>query len=154
MNQRIRQQSGLDPISRSCTGVLIDEDGHEFPVPCEFAYDAADPYATTFSLHGAQRSVVWVFARTLLTEGCFEPAGEADVHVWPTVSAHGESRVAIELANQGLTALVLVPSRVVLGFLADTEVLVPRGTESTAFELDATLTALLQTSSDGVDRDR
>lgn len=154
MDQRIRPGCDVDPISRSCTGVLIDEAGHEFPVPCEFGYDATDPYALSFSLHGAQREVVWVFARALLADGCFEPAGEADVHVWPTVSAQGEARVAVELANQGLTALVLVPSRLVLSFLAEAEALVPRGTESTELDLDATLTALLQPSSDDVDRER
>ncbi|HEX7738349.1 MAG TPA: SsgA family sporulation/cell division regulator [Marmoricola sp.] len=138
-------------IMTTCEGVLIDEDGNEISVPCALGYDPGDPYAISFTLHGAQREVTWVFARTLIADGVFEPTGEADVHVWPTVSARGHARVAIELANAGVTALVLVPSCVTLGFLDRTEALMPFGTESAAIDLDATVDALLGSSLDGLE---
>lgn len=143
--------SPVTPIDRACEAVLIDEAGNEYPLPCDFSYDTRDPYAITFALRGSQRDVRWVFARALLAAGVFEPSGEADVHVWPTVSARGEARVAIELTNRGLTALALVPARDALAFLRATEAIVPSGTESSAVDIEAELAALLDASRGGVD---
>ena len=51
--------------------------------------------------------------------------------------------MAVELANAGLTALVLLPSCIVVGFLDRTEAQMPFGAESTAIDIDADLAALL-----------
>ena len=154
MDPRTDTTARAGAITTLCEGVLIDENGDELAVPCVLGYDPADPYAILFTLHGTHREVTWVFARTLVADGVFEPSGEADVHVWPTVSARGHARVAIELANRGITALILVPSSVVIGFLDRTEALMPYGAESGALDIDAALSALLQPLSERTDDER
>lgn len=63
----------------------------------ELVFDAADPYAVTMHLEAKAGRVTWTFARDLLAEGLYDPAGDGDVQVWPCLSGAGEAVVIIEL---------------------------------------------------------
>ena len=41
--------------------------------------------------------MVWVFARGLLLRGVYEPVGDGDVQVFPSVDAEGRAVVALVL---------------------------------------------------------
>src|SRR5207237_1922440 len=53
-------------------------------VSAQLSYDHMDPYAVCVSFHagGAER-IEWTFARDLLDQGLWRPAGDGDVRVWP-----------------------------------------------------------------------
>ncbi|MEU4011413.1 SsgA family sporulation/cell division regulator [Streptomyces pseudogriseolus] len=54
------------------------------PVSIALRYTVAGPYAVRMVVEtGVTPPVHWVFARDLLTEGLYRPAGLADVQVWP-----------------------------------------------------------------------
>jgi hypothetical protein len=114
------------------------------PLRVSMTYDPADPYA----VHAVFRSsdeVSWVFARELLEAGIDHPAGEGDVRVWSITGGEGlPSIVYIELASPDGRALIEVPAGALAGFLAQTEAIVPSGTESSRLDIDETLEAILR----------
>lgn len=123
---------------------LLDDEGGTSPVHAELRYDSADPFAVRgdFSLNG--QVVRWVFARTLLRTGLYEPAGDGDVRVRPWVDEDGRAIVLIELRSPGGEATMRALSGDLAAFLRRTETLVAAGCESTHIDLDATLERLLQ----------
>lgn len=113
--------------------------GDELPIVSEFIYDPADPYAITLLLRGTDGDVTWSFARDLLAEGCFEPSGDGDVHVWPCLGTEGEAVVIIELNNDEESSLLQFPSREVHRFLQNSFAAVPTGQERRHLDVDAWL---------------
>ena len=109
----------------------------------EFSYDPADPYAVTMKLEARSGSVTWTFARELLAEGLYEPAGRGDVQVWPCLSNSGEAVVIVELCSPDGTALLQTRSRAVQEFVAATFAAVPAGSESSHVDVDSLVARLL-----------
>ncbi|SFH23419.1 Streptomyces sporulation and cell division protein, SsgA [Streptomyces mirabilis] len=112
------------------------------PLPAELHYDMTDPYAVRLSLGApAARSVDWVFARSLLTEGLRRPTGTGDVLVIPRHRCHLDS-VRIVLRSTAGAALVDIAAATVAAFLRRTVSLVPPGTESLHIDMDRALAEL------------
>jgi hypothetical protein len=136
-------------VTRPLTLELIDATGGATAVNADLTYDAADPYAviagfsigTGFDRHVA--TVRWVFARSLLATGVYEPAGEGDVRIWPCLNARGQAVTIIELSSPDGEALMQARSDEVCGFLRATEVVVPSGAETTYLDVDDAITKLL-----------
>jgi hypothetical protein len=111
-------------------------------LPAELHYDMADPYAVRLSIGApATRSVDWVFARELLTEGMSRPTGTGDVLVIPRHRCHPDS-VRIVLRSTTGAALVDIAASAVTAFLRRTVSLVPPGTESLHIDMDRALAEL------------
>lgn len=130
-------------VSRTLTFELIDAEGGVYEVQGELEYHATDPFAVVAVFHTGPRAVRWVFARDLLTEGIFAPAGEGDVEVWPCLDSHGRAVVIIELTSPYGQVLVQVGSAAVDDFLRHTFTLVPAGAEGGELDLDTTVQQLL-----------
>jgi hypothetical protein len=109
----------------------------------EFSFDPADPYAVTMKLEARSGSVTWTFARELLAEGLFRPAGDGDVQVWPCLSNTGEAVVIVELCSPDGTALLQTSSRAVQRFVTTIYDAVPEGEESLHLSIDSLVTQLL-----------
>lgn len=135
-------------ITHPLTLELIDASGATTAVSAELTYDVMDPYAVSAQFcvqqdARAEDSVCWVFARTLLAVGMYEPVGDGDVHIWPCLNARGEAVTVIELSSPDGEALMQALSSEVCGFLRETESLVANGAEATYLDLDETITKLL-----------
>jgi hypothetical protein len=112
------------------------------PLVAEFVYDAADPCAATLVVQSPSGPVHWTFARELLVEGQYEPAGDGDVHVWPCLSATGESVVIVELCSPLGETMLQFPTRAVQEFVYSSVDSVPLGQEQV--DVDAWLQQLLE----------
>lgn len=108
-----------------------------------FGYDAADPFAVTVTFRTAYGDVAWTFARDLLLEGIDTPAGDGDVHVWPSDDDDGRPVVVVELESDDGQLMAQAPRWAVRRFAARTLRCVPAGAESELLDLDAVLDALL-----------
>ncbi|SFF31024.1 SsgA family sporulation/cell division regulator [Streptomyces mirabilis] len=112
------------------------------PLPAELHYDMTDPYAVRLCLGAPPaRTVDWVFARSLLTEGLRRPTGTGDVLVIPRHRCHPDS-VRIVLRSAAGAALVDIAASTVAAFLRRTDSLVPPGTESLHIDMDRALAEL------------
>jgi len=109
----------------------------------ELTFDPTDPYAVAMHLTVKSGIVTWTFARELLAEGLYEPAGDGDVQVWPFLSYTGNAVVIIELSSPDGDALLQAPARDVHDFVASTFKIVAAGEESTHLAMDAMISQLL-----------
>lgn len=130
-------------VTRALTLELLDESGTATSLESILSYDADDPYAVTASFTIAETTVQWVFARSLLAVGVYEPVGEGDVHVWPSLNALGQAVTVIELSSPEGEALIQARSDDVCEFLRRTEGLVALGTEATYVDIDEAISKLL-----------
>jgi hypothetical protein len=110
----------------------------------ELVFDCADPYAVLMHLEARSGTVTWTFARELLAEGLYHPAGDGDVQIWPCLSSSGEAVVMIELISPDGQALLQAPSRDVHGFVTSSLEVLPMGQESGHLAMDALISQLLQ----------
>ncbi len=130
-------------LTHSLTLELIDATGTATPLDADLRYDSSDPYAVVACFDTHQTKVCWVFGRSLLRRGLFEPTGEGDVHVWPCLDSSGRAVTIIELSAPNGVALMQARSEQVLGFLRETETLVPYGTEPLHIDVDTAIAQLL-----------
>ena len=140
----------MDEPSRSSTATtvstlvpFISGESDSDLIEGELAFDHTDPYAVTMRLEAKSGSVVWTFARELLTDGLYTPIGDGDVQVWPCLGSSGDAVVIIELSSPDGTAVLQAPSRMVHDFVARTLEVVPAGEESAHLALDALISQLL-----------
>jgi hypothetical protein len=131
-----------DVVIRTSIPFLSGETAVEH-IDGEFSFDPADPYAVTMKLEARSGSVTWTFARELLAEGLYRPAGDGDVQVWPCLSNTGEAVVIVELCSPDGTALLQTPSRDVQRFVTSCYDAVPDGCESAHISLDELVAQLL-----------
>jgi hypothetical protein len=122
---------------------FVGTDGRPTPLDAEFEYNPADPFAVTVLFKCEPIPVRWTFARDLLIEGFYEPAGNGDVHVWPCLSASGRAVVVLELISPAGVVLIQVSSRELSTFVDRMVSMVPIATEADLLDLDATIAALL-----------
>ncbi|SFD32867.1 SsgA family sporulation/cell division regulator [Streptomyces aidingensis] len=116
------------------------------PVAARLVYRLDDPFAVHILFHITSGSPVhWSFARDLLVEGVFRPAGHGDVRIWPG-RAEDRPVVCIALNSPDGGALVQAAVAPVSAWLERTLRVVPPGTEPELSDLDAGLRALLTPS--------
>lgn len=130
-------------VTHALTLELIDASGKVTPLQAELRYDSHDPYAVAASFATGGDGVRWVFGRSLLKHGVFQPTGDGDVHVWPCLDSRGQAVTIIELTSPEGEALMQASSHEVCSFLRRTEDLVPMGTEALHIDVDGAITELL-----------
>lgn len=139
----------MDKPSRATTSTVratvpfLSGDAHTELLEGELVFDPADPFAVAMHLEARAGTVVWTFARELLAEGLYGPAGDGDVQVWPCLSSTGGAVVIIELSSPDGMAILQAESRDVAGFVAATEEVVPPGREGSHLLLDDLISQLL-----------
>jgi len=122
---------------------LVLSPERSIPVPARMTYRTEDPYAVHIVFHvGSDHPVNWTFARELLVEGVFRPAGTGDVRVWPSKN-EGRGVVLMALSSPDGEALLEAPSTAVSGWLERTLRMVPPGSESKQLGIDDALAELL-----------
>ena len=130
-------------VTRSVDLLLVVGPVDTLAVPATLTYTANDPYAITAAFDaGASGTVTWVFARELLASGLDRPTGEGDVAVWPSLDA-GLQVACVSLSSPAGHALFEAPRAELIDFLAQTEALVPLGSEGDHLDIDAALADLL-----------
>ena len=119
---------------------LLDPDGDSSPVQAELRYDSGDPFAVRGDFCLDEQVVRWVFARSLLRTGLYEPTGSGDVRVRPWLDTDGRRRGAHRALARPTVPPCCRPGRDdVATFLRRTEGLVPPGCESAHVDLDQAL---------------
>ncbi|MFF0050766.1 SsgA family sporulation/cell division regulator [Streptomyces sp. NPDC005498] len=112
------------------------------PIRAHFEYDRRDPCAVRMSFPIPHlREADWIFARDLLADGLYFPAGAGDIHIAPKTSLT-ERSLRITLKPPTGTALIEVSRGEVRTFLRATEKLVPRGEEN--IDIDVFLKECIQ----------
>ena len=116
------------------------------PLDVTLSYDAADPFAVTVILHAEPGAVRWTFARDLLVDGMFAPAGleDGDVYVWPCLADGQVAVVVVELRSPTGEFMGQVATRDMGRFVDDMLGAVPLGSEADEVDLDAALERLLE----------
>ncbi|MET8029970.1 SsgA family sporulation/cell division regulator [Streptomyces avermitilis] len=121
---------------------LVVSDDFSLPIPAGLRYDTADPYAVRAVFHTGGEMVEWVFARDLLAQGLYRPAGIGDVRLWPS-SRLGESNVCIALRSGEEEVLLEASVRPLELFVKRMDAAVPSGTEHRHVDLETELSHLL-----------
>ncbi|MBX6371225.1 MAG: SsgA family sporulation/cell division regulator [Acidothermus sp.] len=105
----------------------------------QLRYDPSNPYAVVVRFITPSGTVEWVISRDLLAEGVHRPVGDGDVHLAPD-----GDRLRWTLRSPSGTAVLAAPLAALGAFVADTERIVPRGTEHRMVDLDAEIARLLR----------
>jgi hypothetical protein len=122
----------------------LDETGSLVQSDALFSYDPSDPFAATLTLKAFPRDVRWTFARDLLIDGLFEPAGAGDVVVFPFLDPETGSAVTVlGLRSPGGGFMFQVPQRALQGFVRAMLDSVPLGAESDLIDLDRLVNLLV-----------
>lgn len=126
------------PVIESRVAVeRFDETGSLVQSDALFSYDPSDPFAVTLTLKAFPRDVRWTFARELLVDGLFEPAGEGDVVVFPFLDPETGSAVTVlELRSPGGEFMAQVAQQALQSFVRAMLDSVPLGAESDLIDLD------------------
>jgi hypothetical protein len=116
---------------------FVSLNGSSAPVLSRLSYVASEPFAVNIAFRTERgRWVEWTFARELLVTGLREPAGIGDVRVRPDLSTD-EGILILEIESPDGYALVEIEREDVERFLDAATELVPLGTESDSFDVDA-----------------
>jgi hypothetical protein len=112
------------------------------PVRSRWSYRADHPYTVVAAFQTERdRWVEWVFSRELLVAGLTESAGLGDVRFSP-LEERGLRMLVVEIESPEGYALLEVDHESVAEFLGATEDLVPVGSESEHFDVDALIDEL------------
>ncbi|MTD58810.1 SsgA family sporulation/cell division regulator [Amycolatopsis pithecellobii] len=116
---------------------FVTLNGSSTPVLSRLSYVTAEPFAVNIAFRTERgRWVEWTFARELLTQGLAEPTGLGDVRVRPDLSS-AEDLLILEIESPDGYALVEIEREDVERFLDAAAEVVPLGTESEHFDVDA-----------------
>ncbi len=112
------------------------------PVRSRWSYRVDHPYTVTAAFQtDRDRWVEWVFSRELLVEGLTDSAGVGDVRMRP-LEERGLHMLVVEIESPEGYALLELDHESVAGFLGATDEVVPLGTESEHFDVDALIDEL------------
>ena len=112
------------------------------PVRARWSYRADQPFTVTAAFQtDRDRWVEWVFSRELLAEGLTDPAGVGDVRFRP-IEERGLRMLVVEIESPEGYALMELDHVAVAEFLDATAELVPLGSESDHFDVDALIAEL------------
>ncbi|MFJ8912175.1 SsgA family sporulation/cell division regulator [Amycolatopsis sp. NPDC102389] len=107
------------------------------PVLSRLSFHAGEPFAVTVAFRTERgRWVEWTFARELLAEGLTDPTGLGDVRVRPDLS-EDEAMLTLEIESPDGYASFELEREDVETFLESTYELVPFGSESEHFDVEA-----------------
>ncbi|MFC9257593.1 SsgA family sporulation/cell division regulator [Amycolatopsis thailandensis] len=107
------------------------------PVLSRLSFHAGEPFAVTVSFRTERgRWVEWTFARELLATGLTDPSGLGDVRVRPDLS-EDEDMLTLEIESPDGYASFELEREDVETFLESTYELVPFGSESEHFDVEA-----------------
>ncbi|WP_039922542.1 SsgA family sporulation/cell division regulator [Amycolatopsis decaplanina] len=107
------------------------------PVLSRLSFHAGEPFAVAVSFRTERgRWVEWTFARELLVTGLTDPSGLGDVRVRPDLS-EDEAMLTLEIESPDGYASFELEREDVETFLESTYELVPLGTESEHFDVEA-----------------
>ena len=123
-------------LTHDLTMECVDTVGTITTLDVAFGYDPADPYAVTATFCTAAGDVTWTFARDLLARGLTDPAGEGDVHLWPSLDDSGRAAVIIELCSPDGELVVQASTHDIYRFVSRSLAAVPAGMESDHMDLD------------------
>jgi hypothetical protein len=126
-------------ISMDC----VDPSGTVTSLDATLGFNPADPYAVTVAFRTPAGSVVWTFARDLLSRGLTTPSGEGDVHVWPCLDAAGRAVVIIELTSPDGELVAQAATQDIYRFVSRTLAIVPAGLESSYVDMDELIDQIL-----------
>lgn len=130
------------PVTRQLVLELLGPEG-TIPVEAELRYEPFDPYAVAMAFFNDGHEVVWHFGRDLLMTGLYEPTGDGDVQIFPSLDADDRAVIRLVLHSPHGQAIVEAQARDVLGFLARTIRAVWPGTEGDLISADAAIAAIL-----------
>ena len=107
------------------------------PVLSRLSFHVDEPFAATVAFRTERgRWVEWTFARELLAAGLTDPAGLGDVRVRPDLS-EDEAMLTLEIESPDGYASFELEREDVESFLTSTYELVPLGSESEYFDIEA-----------------
>ena len=138
-----------DPVTHDLALQCVDPVGTLSTVNAALGYDPADPFAVTTTFVTIEGDVVWTFARDLLARGLSGPAGEGDVHIWPSVDAEGCATVILELCSPDGELVAQARTRDIYQFLGRSLAAVAAGTETERIDIDQLIDQLLQPTERG-----
>jgi hypothetical protein len=129
------------------TRVVVNDDGatsSRHRTVLALSWSDSDPLAVSILLstepdHPSLPHGEWVMLRDFLRYGCSEPTGDGSVRIRP--DANG--RVLLVLQDKNKTFEIRVPTATVTGFLDETELAVPTGSEAGEAVLDELIRRLL-----------
>ncbi len=114
------------------------------PLTASLYYRGDDPYAIRMAFHvGTDDPVEWIFARDLLAEGLDCVAGDGDVRVWPSTTAHRDV-LNLVLSSPFGQAHFEAPLTAMTGFLLRTFEVVPAGREGEFIDIEGELNDMLR----------
>ncbi len=121
--------SNVAEVAQMVSTTLV---GRTASVAARFTYRRDDPYAVwvVFSVGDAQ--VCWTFARELLRDGLYAPAGQGDVLVAPA----GAGRVTLTLRSATGIAMLACDRGDLVEFVGQVYEMVPEGREITHSAID------------------
>jgi hypothetical protein len=129
------------------TRVVVNDDGatsSRHRTVLALSWNDSDPLAVSILLstepdHPSLPHGEWVMLRDFLRYGCSEPTGDGSVRIRPD----SDGRVLLVLQDTSKTFEIRVPTATVTGFLDETELAVPTGSEAGEEVLDELIRRLL-----------
>ena len=131
-------------LSQELVLQCLDARGRTVDLPATFGYDPADPWAVCITFRGPKDEVSWLVARELLIRGLTDPAGEGDIHLWPSIDDGGRAAVVMELRSPDGHLVTELRTHELYRFLTRTQAMVPSGTE--VMDLDGLVEAITRES--------
>lgn len=133
-----------DGMLRQAAGArLIAAPNQQVLIPVALRYGRTDPLAVHIDFPSLvspdDRDMTWTFARELLAQGLYQPAGIGDVYIWPC----GPAYTIMEFRGAEGRAVAKFDTSVLRRFLLRSYALVDRGSEDVEPALDRGLAALL-----------
>jgi hypothetical protein len=115
-------------------------------VDAVFEYDSRDPFAVWITFGSGASSIRWAMSRSLLAQGLTDPAGDGDLRLRPSLDDEGSGVVVFEFHSPDGRYVAQAPTRDLYRFLTRTLVMVPFGSESEHFDVDAIIADLMRLS--------
>ncbi len=111
-----------------------------------FEYDSRDPFAVWVCFGSGAATIRWAMARSLLAQGLTDPAGEGDLRLRPGLDQDGSGIVVFGFHSPDGRFVAQASTRELYRFLTRTLAMVPFGSESTHFDVDAVISDLMRLS--------
>jgi len=140
----VNSQPKAHVLSQELVLQCLDARGRTVDLPATFGYDPADPWAVCITFRSPKDEVSWLVARELLIRGLTDPAGEGDIHLWPSIDDGGRAAVVMELRSPDGHLVTELRTHELYRFLTRTQTMVPSGTE--VMDLDGLVEAITRES--------
>ena len=111
-----------------------------------FEYDSRDPFAVWITFGSGAAGIRWAMSRQLLAQGLTDPAGEGDLRLRPSLDDDGSGVVVFEFHSPDGRFVAQASTRELYRFLTRTLAMVPFGSESAHFDVDAIIADLMRLS--------